>query len=155
MALPTGGIYNGPGVSSIFNPAIAGVGTHTITYSYTNPATGCSNNCTFTVTVKPTFSINPLQDTTRICGTNTTLDAGAGYTSYSWNNGATTQTISPTISGTYKVSVTNATGCSSDSTILSIVNANILQNDTMICAGNSLTLSLDGNNGSQQICSSF
>jgi uncharacterized protein (TIGR02145 family) len=42
--IPLGGTYSGPGVNpltSIFNPALAGVGTKTITYSYTNAA-----NCT-------------------------------------------------------------------------------------------------------------
>lgn len=52
--LPAGGSYSGPGVSAgIFNPAVAGVGTHTITYTYTSPSTGCTNSCTFTITVKP------------------------------------------------------------------------------------------------------
>ncbi|MCX6251858.1 MAG: hypothetical protein NTX61_14040 [Bacteroidetes bacterium] len=37
--LPLGGTYSGPGVTNgIFYPAIAGVGTKTITYSYTNAA---------------------------------------------------------------------------------------------------------------------
>jgi uncharacterized protein (TIGR02145 family) len=39
--IPLGGIYSGPGVNSltgIFTPALAGVGTHTITYTYTNAA---------------------------------------------------------------------------------------------------------------------
>ncbi|HEX7556525.1 MAG TPA: FISUMP domain-containing protein, partial [Leptolinea sp.] len=39
--IPFGGIYSGPGVNSMtgyFNPALAGVGTKTITYSYTNVA---------------------------------------------------------------------------------------------------------------------
>jgi uncharacterized protein (TIGR02145 family) len=39
--IPLGGTYSGPGVNSItgvFTPALAGVGTHTITYSYTNAA---------------------------------------------------------------------------------------------------------------------
>jgi len=39
--IPLGGTYSGPGVNSltgIFTPALAGVGTHTITYSYTNVA---------------------------------------------------------------------------------------------------------------------
>jgi uncharacterized protein (TIGR02145 family) len=37
--IPLGGVYSGPGVNSgtgYFNPALAGVGTKTITYSYTN-----------------------------------------------------------------------------------------------------------------------
>jgi uncharacterized protein (TIGR02145 family) len=39
--IPLGGTYSGPGVNSltsVFTPALAGVGTHTITYSYTNAA---------------------------------------------------------------------------------------------------------------------
>ncbi|TRZ75535.1 MAG: hypothetical protein D4R97_02300 [Bacteroidetes bacterium] len=39
--IPLGGTYSGPGVNSltgVFTPALAGFGTHTITYSYTNAA---------------------------------------------------------------------------------------------------------------------
>jgi hypothetical protein len=42
---PAGGTYSGPGVSAgMFDPATAGAGMHAITYTYTNPATGCSNS---------------------------------------------------------------------------------------------------------------
>ncbi|HNM70643.1 MAG TPA: HYR domain-containing protein, partial [Flavobacteriales bacterium] len=48
---PAGGTYSGPGVSGgNFDAATAGVGAHTITYSYTD-GNGCSNSCTFTITV--------------------------------------------------------------------------------------------------------
>ena len=96
------------------------------------------------VTVSEIAGFNPLTDTTSVCGTSKVLDAGAGYTTYSWNNGATTRTITATSGGFYKVTVTNAAGCSaSDSTLLSLVNANILNNDTTICKGSSVTLSID------------
>lgn len=39
--IPLGGTYSGPGVNSltgIYTPLLAGLGTHTITYSYTNAA---------------------------------------------------------------------------------------------------------------------
>jgi hypothetical protein len=55
---PTSGTFSGPGVSgTTFNPGTAGVGTHTITYSYTD-ANGCSNTATTTITVNalPTVS---------------------------------------------------------------------------------------------------
>ncbi len=48
---PTGGTYSGPGVSGgVFNPAITGIGTFTITYTFTNPS-GCSDAATATITV--------------------------------------------------------------------------------------------------------
>ncbi len=44
--LPAGGTYTGTGVTSnTFNPATAGIGTHPITYSYTN-SNSCSNTAT-------------------------------------------------------------------------------------------------------------
>ncbi|HMX40178.1 MAG TPA: HYR domain-containing protein, partial [Saprospiraceae bacterium] len=50
-ATPTGGVYSGPGVTGgVFNPVVAGIGTHTITYTYINTA-GCVATCTFTIQV--------------------------------------------------------------------------------------------------------
>ncbi|MBP7399195.1 MAG: T9SS type A sorting domain-containing protein [Chitinophagales bacterium] len=50
---PSGGIYSGPGViGNLFTPSIAGVGTHTISYTYTdtNACTGSSSDL-ITVTI--------------------------------------------------------------------------------------------------------
>lgn len=42
--VPSGGTFSGPGVSgSSFNPGTAGLGTHFIKYTYTDPITGCWN----------------------------------------------------------------------------------------------------------------
>jgi hypothetical protein len=47
-----------------------------------------------------------------ICdGENTTLDAGPGYTTYLWQDGSETQTITVTEQGNYSVVVTNSLGC--------------------------------------------
>jgi uncharacterized protein (TIGR02145 family) len=49
--LPLGGTYSGGGVSlGYFNPAIAGIGNHTITYTYPN-TWGCIANATQMITV--------------------------------------------------------------------------------------------------------
>ncbi|MCX6270318.1 MAG: hypothetical protein NTU44_03690 [Bacteroidetes bacterium] len=50
-AQPLGGTYNGLGVSDgNFNASVAGIGTHTLTYSYTD-VNGCSNWCSNVITV--------------------------------------------------------------------------------------------------------
>jgi gliding motility-associated-like protein len=95
------------------------------------------------ITVANIVGFAPLQDTVKVCGDSSILDAGAGFATYNWNNGATTRTISTKTSGKYVVTVTNSSGCSvSDTSVVSIVNANILQSDTTICKGSNLTLSV-------------
>lgn len=55
---PTGGTYTGTGVTNNeFNPAIAGVGTHTITYTYTN-TDGCSATDTSAIVVTSSVGID-------------------------------------------------------------------------------------------------
>ncbi len=57
---PPGGTYSGPGVSgSIINPFLAGLGTHTITYTYTDE-NNCSNSATDEFTVSPAPGVNLL-----------------------------------------------------------------------------------------------
>ena len=57
-ATPAGGTYSGPGVTgTTFDPASAGLGTHTITYSYTD-ANGCANTGTTDVVVDACLSID-------------------------------------------------------------------------------------------------
>jgi len=55
---PTGGIYLGSGVTNDqFDPSVAGVGTHTITYKYTD-ANSCTNTATSEITVDLCLSVN-------------------------------------------------------------------------------------------------
>ncbi len=81
---PTGGVYSGPGVTDIgtgigytFNPSDAGLGTHTITYTFTD-TNGCSNSSTDTVEVfGPSVTLNLPVD---ICsGGNGGLPVGGVY----------------------------------------------------------------------------
>lgn len=54
---PAGGTYSGAGVSGTsFDPSVAGVGTHTITYSYTD-GNGCSNTATSDIVVDGCSSV--------------------------------------------------------------------------------------------------
>ena len=55
---PVGGTYTGIGVvDNVFSPAAAGIGTHTITYTYENPNTHCVNSGTFDIEVKTQPSV--------------------------------------------------------------------------------------------------
>lgn len=61
---PAGGSYSGTGVSGgNFNPATAGLGTKTITYSYTD-ANGCSNTATNTILVDACLGLENNEMTT-------------------------------------------------------------------------------------------
>ena len=55
---PAGGVYSGPGISNgWFNPAVAGLGTHTITYTYT-ATNGCDNSAQQSILVDPCTGID-------------------------------------------------------------------------------------------------
>tara|TARA_B100000508_G_scaffold140085_2_gene140030 strand:+ start:39888 stop:42533 length:2646 start_codon:yes stop_codon:yes gene_type:complete len=55
---PTGGTYSGPGVTgNEFDPQTAGVGSHTITYTYQD-GNGCENSATQTITVEGCASLD-------------------------------------------------------------------------------------------------
>ena len=129
--------------------------TQTTKYYVTvsNGTSSCVDS--ITVTVSDLGSFNPLQDTVRICGDSTILDAGPGFAQYKWSNGATTQKISVKSSEKYTVAVTNASGCTtSDSSLVSIVKAKIIQRDTTICKGASITLSIDSTMSGFTACNS-
>lgn len=115
---------NGNGTAT-FNPATAGVGgPYTITYSYTDISTGCSNSQTQTVTVNDAPNIGAITPVSNTCpvvsfdlASVVLVNTGAaGTLSYfttlnDANNN--TNSISATVnsSGTYYIRVTAASGC--------------------------------------------
>ena len=57
---PEGGEYSGPGVDNgWFNPSVAGIGTHTITYTYTD-LNNCENFADETILVDPCTGVNDI-----------------------------------------------------------------------------------------------
>ena len=117
-ANPTGGTYSGPGVSGTsFNPAIAGVGTHTLTYAYTN-ANGCTKSVQNTIVVKTTPpAAGNITGLSLVCpgATNTVyqIPSSPNINSYSWwvigsaviASGQGTNQISVNFTGTGNVSI--------------------------------------------------
>jgi len=120
---PPGGTYTGTGITGInqFDAGTAGVGTHTITYTYVAPG-GCSAFATDVLTVAE----NPPANTTlgsaslNLCTSNPVVlvaNAGAGL-SYQWyKNGVALPgeiylAYLAYTTGNYQVEVTNTSGCS-------------------------------------------
>src|SRR5205807_1421723 len=86
-------------------------------------AAGCSaQSQPVTVSIaSPSATITPSGPTTFCAGGSVTLSAPAGY-SYSWSNGATTQSITVNQTNTYTVTVNDANGCTASSAASVTVN---------------------------------
>jgi large repetitive protein len=129
------------------------IGTATVSYYVAN-IPGCLNpnpgtaTATITVSTPPAAFITPSGSTTFCQGGSVTLTApsGVGY-NYLWSNGATTQSINATTSGSYSLTVTATGGCSVTSlpttvTVLPIPTATIYPTGAInICSGTNVTLS--------------
>jgi hypothetical protein len=84
---------------------------------------GCTDSDTVTVTVNELPSVDLGNDTTTCVNYGpVVLDAGAGFTAYSWSTTATTQTISVTQTGSYTATVTGANGCQNSDVIVVTVD---------------------------------
>ncbi|MBL0342169.1 MAG: choice-of-anchor L domain-containing protein [Bacteroidetes bacterium] len=102
------------------NISVSTAGNYAVTVT---SAFGCSGSGSTSMIINqlPTPIITGISE---ICqGTNTSFDAGAGYSAYLWSNGATSQIINPGVAGNYTVTVTDANGCKNDAGIALLVNA--------------------------------
>jgi hypothetical protein len=127
---PTGGTYKGPGVTgSNFNAAVAGIGTKTLWYIFTN-ANGCTDSISKTIVVNafPTLSLaalstnaTPANTLSLLPGWTTTITATmstSGTATYVWqlngttiSNTASTYLVNVDRLGTYTVVGTSDQGC--------------------------------------------
>jgi hypothetical protein len=132
------------GTSYLWSPGGQTATTITVntsgTYTVEVTSLGCSSTASVTVTVNPIppASITPSGPTTFCAGGSVVLTAnsGTGYT-YMWSNGATTQSITVTTSGTYTVTVTSL-GCSNSTsqavTVVPVNNATISYAGSPFCS---------------------
>jgi len=154
---PSGGSYSGPGVSNgNFNPATAGVGSHTITYTYTD-GNGCTGSATRTIAVSsiPSATIGNPASTVLCAGNSINLTTAAvNGVSYQWLQSSTPVTslaagntsYSVTASGTYFLFASSQAGCNNTSapvviTSGTVPSASITSGSTQFCPGASVTLS--------------
>ncbi len=165
---PYGGTYSGVGVSGvIFNPSTAGVGSHTIYYSFVD-----QNTCTGIDSATIIVSSSPIADagsdqTVALNGSVSLLalaSGGSGNYSFQWtptnmvvsSNTAATNTVALSSSQLFKVKVTDSqTQCNDSDNVLVVITGvpltadiNIAQNP--VCSGDSVELTAipTGGNGS-------
>ncbi len=132
----------------VASPTLSAVGTVTYYASSSNTASGCESNTrtavTLTINAVTQATASAGGPTTFCQGGNVVLTASAG-SSYLWSNGATTQAITVTATGSYTATVNN-NGCTTTSAAINVtVNplpaANITAGGpTAFCQGDNVVL---------------
>lgn len=144
----TGGItYNWVGLTGNGNTQVV---TPTVTTEYSVFALG-GNGCSSVNPAKVTIEVVPaivstLKDVFVCAGDKGTLDAGSGpnYT-YVWSTGATTQTITTNIPGTYSVIISN--GVCSKTFTAQLINPDLPQFTNIVYDNHILTLTASNPTG--------
>lgn len=113
---PNGTITGGLGTNQI-TVSWNAVGAGIISLKEKDLTSGCSKDVTYNVMVSNELSSTIAEiGSTKLCtGDSVVLDAGAGYTSYKWSNGETSQTITVKTAGEFSVAVQDAGGCKGNS----------------------------------------
>lgn len=108
------------------------------------------NGCTGSATQAVTVNNNPvpvISGPASVCaGGSASLNAGSGYTTYQWSNGATTSAVTVSTTNTYTVTVTDANGCSGSSSASFAVlpfTTPVVSGPAGFCAGTTATLTLN------------
>lgn len=144
VSYPAFGVGNAviSGGQIVFTPDPSFTGATSFTYKVSN-TNGCSEMATITVTKVPHPQPNITGITTFCENLTSLLDAGAGFTTYSWtipSNTATTQTVTAALAGQYMVQVTDANACVGGDTVSVTINPLptpiITTPSTAICQGN-------------------
>ncbi len=144
MVASGAGTYTYTGGSAVVTP------TTNTSYSVTGTSSlGCaaSNTAVSSVTVNANPSVVASTSNSVICsGGSAVLSASTSATSYTWNTGATTMSVSvsPTITSTYTVNVSNAAACVASSTVMVTVNACVGINEAV---ANLISVYPNPNNG--------
>ncbi len=134
-----------PGNQTSQSITVGTAGSYTVRVTNSSGCSATSTPAVVTVNTAAPATITPLGATSFCQGGSVVLSASAG-TSYLWSNGATSQNISVTTSGTYTVTVTTAgIGSSTSSpvtvTVYTLPTATISAGGpTTFCSGGSVTL---------------
>jgi hypothetical protein len=120
VLLTAGGAATYTWNTSVTTSTISPSPTSNTTYSVLGASGTCTSSALFNVTVNPTPTITASTNNTLICLGQVAVLTASGANSYTWNPGASNGSsisVSPTITTTYTVTGTNASGCSNTTTI--------------------------------------
>lgn len=117
--LPAVGTVPATSIYARFSPTVAGAAADSIVCSSTG-ANSVAVAVSGTGSICPVPTINPSGTITTCEGTPAVLTSSAGAT-YLWSNGATTQSISVSTSGSYSVTVSDGSGCTVTSNPVTVV----------------------------------
>ncbi len=155
---PPGGIWSGPGITDpvygVFDPALAGPGSHTLTYTFVDDMSGCINTPTKVITVfpmeNPNFNIPEMACRNDVIFFDNLVSDEYEY-SWDFGDGATSNLYEPQhvydVAGTYIASLTieNEFGCVGsieyEIVITDVPVAYFQPNTTEECVGLELQLS--------------
>lgn len=149
---PPGGVFSGVGITgNIFNSLLTGLGYKYAYYTFTD-INGCSNTATaVTAVTEPTINIS--KNIPVSCpGESVTLVA-SGASTYTWDSGSNSPsiTVQPTVTTSYSVIGTSSLSCDKSAAITVSVSPpqtlTVTSSNSVICAGDTLTLYLAGGNG--------
>jgi hypothetical protein len=120
--------------------------TQTGPYSVTvTDAGGCTGTIALTVVIPPPSLVQINTGQPLCAGGTTTLTASGGFVAYSWSNGANTATNIVSQSGTYTVTATDLSGCTSTATANVVTLPTpvpAVNQPSPICAGETATISV-------------
>jgi gliding motility-associated-like protein len=128
LGVPGVGEFSGDGITSdgFFDPTIAGVGTHTITYTYSGQNT-CSKSLTQNIVVYPSPVVTLAKEIFILIGGQKRVEATASgdVLTYKWTPSiglSRDDVLNPIIQGdddrVYTLTVTSSQGCSTSQTIM-------------------------------------
>ena len=128
-------------------------GSYSVTVTNADGCSATSAATVVTVNALPAATITAGGPLAFCTGGSLTLTASAGA-SWLWNTGATTQSITVNIAGSYSVTVTNASNCSATSAAMVVTvtpgvtpAVTISSPSTTVCGNSSITFTAVPNNG--------
>ena len=133
--------------NELFN-FVAYTSTNGFAYIKVFNANGCASIAKVTLIVTPPTKSSVLVDKTICVENRTTLDAGTGFTSYTWSTGATTQSIQNVAVGSYWVDL-ETNGCITRQTVHVNKAPEIIFSEIII-KNNTVTLNVAGGKPSYQ-----